>query len=417
MNLFQRIFKNTFMLAFTKVVNSGISLVLFLYLANYFGVSTYGEWAFSLSFTSFFLIFIDWGFFNLLIKDVSRNKSLLEQYFNNILFMKLFFVMICILIMFLIGVFSSWSSQLSLVIFILSISLIFSVSSKVFYSVFQAFERMEFLSFSRILMNLFFVLVSIVCLISGAGIIIIALVFLVAMIFEFILNLIIYSKYFPKFNFKINFLFCKKLFKKSLPLFLMISFGFLFFRISLICLQYLDSSFSTGIFSVSSRIVLYLTSFILFFNSAMFPAMSNMFNLSHKKFKFFYNKSLKLVSLFSIPSGLILFFLSDKIVNLFLGSEYEGSVIVLKILSLAFILSSFRLVNFYLLISIEKQWFVNKLFLLSAVILVILNIVLIPLFQSVGAAISILLVEVFSTLVLLFKKNSLISKRGLINEK
>ncbi|MHA1380609.1 MAG: oligosaccharide flippase family protein [Candidatus Helarchaeota archaeon] len=70
----QTIFKNTFWLGLTGVIQKGVSFLVIVWLARYFGPVIYGKWAFALSFTALFAFLPNFGFGLLTIRELARDK-------------------------------------------------------------------------------------------------------------------------------------------------------------------------------------------------------------------------------------------------------------------------------------------------------------------------------------------------------
>lgn len=67
----QTIFKNIFWLGLAEVIQKGISFIVVVWLARYFGPTIYGQWAFALSFVAIFSVFADFGFGTLTVREIT----------------------------------------------------------------------------------------------------------------------------------------------------------------------------------------------------------------------------------------------------------------------------------------------------------------------------------------------------------
>ncbi len=114
--------------------------------------------------------------------------------------------------------------------------------------------------------------------------------------------------------------------------------------------------------------------------------------------------STKWCFIITLPIFFILFIFPEFILNFFYGSHYVQASNVLQILSLGFIVNSFFGLNYYTLMAIGKSRLLMTCSLISTISNVFLNLILIPPFGMLGAAIasaiSFIIIEIYMTLKL-----------------
>ena len=76
----QRIAKNTGVLLLADAIGKIFMFFFVIYTARYLGVAGFGILSFALAFTGIFGIFSDLGLQQLAIREIARNKSLVERY-------------------------------------------------------------------------------------------------------------------------------------------------------------------------------------------------------------------------------------------------------------------------------------------------------------------------------------------------
>ena len=104
----------------------------------------------------------------------------------------------------------------------------------------------------------------------------------------------------------------------------------------------------------------------------------------------------------AIAQGIVFFVLADLIVYILYGSQYVGSVSVLRVLVFYFVFSVMGLVRNVWILAEEKQKYLWVINVLGALINIVLNAVLIPLWNAVGAAVASLLSQCFTNFILGF---------------
>ena len=122
-----------------------------MYTARYLGAAGFGILSFALAFTGIFGVFTDLGLQQLTIREVARDKSLASKYLGNIAVMKLILVIITFGLIALTINLLGYPEQTIKVVYLVALSIIFSAFSGMFYSIFQAYEKMEYQSVGQIL--------------------------------------------------------------------------------------------------------------------------------------------------------------------------------------------------------------------------------------------------------------------------
>ncbi len=82
MNTVQRIAKNTGVLLFAQIASYPLGFFFIMYTARYLGVEGFCILSFALSFTGISGVFSDLGLSALTVREVERDKSLANEYFN-----------------------------------------------------------------------------------------------------------------------------------------------------------------------------------------------------------------------------------------------------------------------------------------------------------------------------------------------
>src|SRR4030043_1053321 len=94
MSVVRRIVKNSSALFIAQIVSSSVSLIFGVVLARVLGDTVFGKFAFALAFTEIFSIFSSLGYNTLLIREVSRDKTQVNKYVNNIFYFRVVFSLI-----------------------------------------------------------------------------------------------------------------------------------------------------------------------------------------------------------------------------------------------------------------------------------------------------------------------------------
>ena len=146
--------KNTIILYLSQIISYGLVFFYTIYIARYLGANGYGILSFALAFSGIFSILADLGLSTLTIREVARDKSLSNKYLGNVLLIKIILSIVTFFVIILFVNLLGYSQQTINVVYFVSLSVILTSLSQIFYSIFQAFEKMEYQSLGQILSSI-----------------------------------------------------------------------------------------------------------------------------------------------------------------------------------------------------------------------------------------------------------------------
>ena len=174
----------------------------------------------------------------------------------------------------------------------------------------------------------------------------------------------------------------------------------LYTRADVVMLGFLISTVAAGIYNVAYRVIFLLSFLPHFAASAVFPQASRLYATSNMEFKALYQNSLNLIILLGLPIGGGLWVIAPDLITLLFGDAFEGSVVVLRLLSvLVPLLFLSRMMGVFLM-SCNRQVDRTKFYVIVATFNVVGNLALIPVWGVAGAALVALVSE--AILVTLF---------------
>lgn len=408
MNVPQRIVKNVSVLFLSQMVGYVLGFFTLMYSARYLGVEGFGVLSFALAFTGIFTVLMDLGLNTLTIREVARNKSLAHEYIGNIILIKLLLSLATFGLIFLIINIVGYNPQTMSVVYVIALYAILTTFSQLFYSVFQAHEKMEYQSLGYIINSSLLLLGVLIAINYEFNIYQFSMIYAVvgSFILAYVLFIFVLKFNFPQIEF--NWEIWKSFIKESWP-FAVTSISInLYLWIDTILLSVLQGPEAVGLYNAAYKLILVLLFIPIVFNSAVFPLMSQYFVSSKESLKVIFDKLFKIMVLIGFPIGMGTLIIADKIILLVYGNQFLGSVIALQILIWSTVLIFLRSPLERLLESSNKQLSVTKIFVLGAIFNTILNIILIPQFSYVGAAIITILTDIIVLGLLIFtvKRNS-----------
>jgi O-antigen/teichoic acid export membrane protein len=390
----RRISKNIVALAAAEIVSKALQFVLLVYAARMLGSISFGKFSFALAFSMIAVIFADFGINALLIREIARKKSAAGKYFVNGALAKAAFSTLTFIAAAVLLNLMGYPAITRKVTYIILLFALMSSFTDLLYSVFRAFERMEFDAMLKIARMIILTALGLWVLFNGYGVVAFSLMFLLAEIIVFLIALRIGLARFVKPTAP-EAEFARKIAKKAFPFGLAVVFGSIYFYIDSVMLSAMKGDLEVGIYSVAYNIVIALLFIPTIYTNAIYPALSRYYRTSKEKLIFIYRKSFKYLYIIGLPLSAALFLLADKIIALFYTAEYHASTIALKIIGWFVFIKFLNFLTGIVLYSIDrqKQRMVSQG--LTAAFNVVLNLLLIPPLGFIGAAIATFATEIF----------------------
>lgn len=410
MSTARKIAKNTTVLFISQIITYVLGFFITVYTVRYLSVDNYGILSTALALTGIYVVFSDLGLGTLTVREVARDKSLTRKYVGNITAMKfilsLFTFLLTILTVYIIG----YSGNTITVIYILTISYLFNAFSSIFYAIFQSYQKMEYQSVATILNSVVMLIGTLLVIYLGLDVIAFALVYLVANAINFVYVTVTYAWKFYLPNIEVDLDFWKPTIKEALPLSLTSIFAIMVFRVDTVMLSIIRGVEAVGFYNAAYRLMEALIFFPAVYVTSIFPVFSTLYVTSHKPLKSAYEKSFKYLTIVSLPIAVGTTLLADQIILLIFKSAYFPSILTLQILIWVL---PFSFVNYMLgslLTSMNRQYILLKITVVSLALNVGMNLIFIPLYSYLGAAFVTVITDAFAVALSFYVASKLVSK-------
>ncbi|AEG18290.1 flippase [Methanobacterium paludis] len=378
--------KNTTMLFVANVISYLLGFFTTLYTARYLGVEGFGVLSLALSLTGIFGVFTDLGLGTLTTREVSRDKSQANRYIGNTAVMKVFLAFLTFGLIALAVYILNYPQTVKNVVYLITLSVIFGAFTGIFNSIFQAFEKMEYMSLN-IILNAVLMLAGVLTVIYyGFDIIALASVYFISSGIILILTFFIYSwKFFlPKIHLDLNF--WKPTLNEASFFGLSSILVVIYFYIDSVMLSIMVGNSAVGIYNAAYKLIFVLLFIPSVFVTSIFPLMSQHFESAKNLLKLEYEKSVKY--LFAIAMFIFVygFVFADKIILIIYGGNYTASIAALQ--ALIFVVPIIFITNLFgnILGAINRQKAITIVTGANALINITLNLILIPKFSYIGAS-------------------------------
>jgi O-antigen/teichoic acid export membrane protein len=394
MEIVRRVAKNTSIVIIGKIINGAISLLTGIMLARYLGASSFGTYSFIFAYLAFFVIVTDLGISTILVREIARDKAKADKFIGNAIIIKILLSLFAFGIACLIISFLPYSYDTKLLVYIASLSFLFSFRS-LYTLVFEVNLEMEYPLFVGIVKNLLRLALFLYLILIKAPLLWFIIAVVINILPEFIL-ILHFSKKTIKPKFEIDLGIWKHLLEESWPLALTAVFVMTYHRIDQLMLFQMVGDEAVGYYSAAVGLSEVFAIFPSAFMVSVFPLMSQYFKTSEQSHAKAYTLSFKYMLMLIIPVAVGTTLLSKPIISLFYGTIFMPSAPALSILIWSEIFIFYGVIHYEILISTDRQ----KIYLLfcstGAVANVILNFVLIPRYGIVGASVATLVSYILS---------------------
>ncbi|GAB7256073.1 polysaccharide biosynthesis C-terminal domain-containing protein [uncultured Polaribacter sp.] len=213
---------------------------------------------------------------------------------------------------------------------------------------------------------------------------------ILSLLFSFFIALIIsITKIFPlKFYKEVKSIRTKNILRESFPMMLSSSMIFIIFSLDTLMLGFFDTSENVGVYRIVTQVSSLNAVFLIILNSIVGPKISNFYSDSnYDEIKKVVINASKIILFITLPVLIFILFFSTEIL-LFFGEEYlkaKNSILILSICQFFYAISGF--VDLILNMT-GKQKVFSKITMFSALVNIILNLILIPIYSIDGASIA-----------------------------
>ena len=391
----RRIYKNTLYLGAAEIVSRVLQFVVMLYAARLLGIEDFGKFSFALSLSLIALVLADLGINYLLIREISRNKSLAGKCFANAFLAKVLLSAAAFAVIVIALNILNYPQDTRQIVYIIWVFAILSTFTELFYSIFRAFEMMQYDAFLKILRMSLLTVSSLYVLFRGYGIFAFSYTFVFAELAVVLIAFFMALKNFIKLEFTADFSFISSLVKKAFPFGLAFVFGSIYFFIGSVMLSKMRGNSEVALYSAAYNIALTILFIPTVYTNAIYPVLSRYYRESRENLGILYERSFKYLYIIGLPISFGSYFLAERIIFFLYGKAYSASVIALQVISWYLFIKFLNFLLGTVLSSVDRQ---NKRVLgqgLTAGFNVMLNLLLIPKFGYVGAAWATFATEVF----------------------
>jgi O-antigen/teichoic acid export membrane protein len=381
--------KNTSFLTAASIGQKLISFVYFTIIARLIGVENTGQYFFALTFTNIFAVVADFGYAAVLTREMSKDDEKTQSIFSTAFSGKLLFGGLAYLLVVVFVNLLGYSDAIRHLIYLAGLTMWLDNFHSLFYAVFRAKRNLKFESFGIVGSQLLTLAVGTTALVLKWP-----LIWLIAAYTIPSFCNVLYSGYFALRRFGLSIrltlsrLAWSQFFSMVWPFALAGIVGRLYAYSDSLIMSKMLTAKELGWWSVPYKIVFAFQFIPLALSASVYPVFSSLFVSDRKALANLFEKSWQYLFIIVLPLAAGIMAIADKFIIGVYGPSYANSILPLRILVVALVFGYLGLISGAFLNATLQQKKQTMIITLALVLNIFLNLLLIPEFGIIAAAIS-----------------------------
>jgi len=398
--LAKKIAYNTIISATSRILGTAIALLTLGLITRYLGQDGFGNYSIVMAFLYIFSVLADLGLYSITLRDISKEgaaeSEIVSQAFSFRFFSGLFIFALAPAIAW----FFPYGFETKIGIALASFGFWFLSNSQVLVTVFQKYLKMEKVAVAELAGRVIQVGLIGFFVFKNMGFFNIILATSIGSFVTFLFIYLFVQKY-TAVKIRWNLTYWRKIMRKSFPLAISAIFVMIYFKLDTLMLSLMKPPADVGIYGVAYKILESLIFFPALFVGLIMPLLSKYALVNQAEFKRVAQRGLDILLIFAMPMAFGGLVLSGPIIALIAGSGFGEAAGVLDILIFATAIIFLGSLFSNMIIALEKQKALAKIYAIGALINFGANLILIPRFSYWGAASSTLFTEALVTFLML----------------
>jgi len=397
----QTILKNAFWLTASTVTNKLLALGLVIYAARILGAEGYGQFTFALAFVSLLMVFAYFGLPPIVTREFAREKERSEEFYS-LLSLKILLALGTFVLIAAFSFFMPSAQNIQLLIFVLAGFFLLNSFIGICYALFHARQKMEYEAWFETAQSLLVVAFGFAVLFQFPSPVNLGYAYFFAGLGALGALLVFFHMRIFPLRIAWDIAVWKKFMRMSWPLALIGVFGAIYSFTDSVMLGYWGLIIETGWYNAAYKLVTASLIPMGFIGAAFYPMLSKFSRESKEKLQKVWEHEIEIMILLAVPLVIGGVALASNIISTFYTPEFAPSILAFQILigTAGFIFLYRPLYDAMIVLDQERKTF--WITMTGAVLNVVLNFILIPLYSLYGAAIATVGTHASVLLIMLF---------------
>ncbi len=370
-----------------------IVFFVIVWLANYLGDDLYGELSYAFAIANILVVVADFGLSTYVVRELSRDTSKTREFITQLLGLKIVLSVLTVGLIILVG----WLlGNINMLVAVLGGSAIIFGSNRMFVeSFFRAHQRMALEAITKIIGGILLAGILSYFIWQQADIESIALAYFIANTISIIIALVVLYVAISPYRIAFSLRRYRAVLLVAWPFALSLAINYLYNYMDSAMLGMLDLKTAAGWYAAAYKPIFFLTAVAGMVINAFFPVLSKSYAESKDSLQSIVSQLFKINSTIAWPMAIGGTVIATDLVTLLYNPEYAPAGLAFQILiwSTSFIYLWAVFGNSLQACNREKTYL--RGFAWGAVLNIILNIILIPLYSLYGAAAATLITQLF----------------------
>lgn len=398
----RRAARNTLIRAGGEIVGKLSTLALFAVLARELGERELGVFVFAFAFLGIALIPIGFGTDSYLLRESARerragggtpSREALDGIFWNVMALKALATVPVLLLGGAALVLLDYPAHTRLVVVVLAVGLLLDLFAKSYHAVFNAYERSDLLVLTVVAQRLLTGALGVAALLSGRDLVTVSAIFSLGSLLHLVLGVVLLDRSIgtPRFSFAPGG--WRKLTSQGFPFAVQDVFIVILFKLDAVLLSVLAAESAVGRYGAAYRL-LEATLFVSYALNGAFIAMYAYLDAeTQPSIGAVFGRSIKIAVAILMPAAVVMGVLAEDVSALIFGRELADAGAPLRLLAPVVVLLSIVTLCSSLISSQRSAGAIMRISAVMVVLNVVLNLVLIPRSEDIGAAVAMLATE------------------------
>lgn len=391
-----RIAKNSILLVTQQLFLNIISIFAVGYIARSIGKIDYGKFIFAFNFIALFAPFMNLGIAAITTREITENIDKVNSILGKLLVFRIIAFLVVYFILILAVNIMGYPVETKMLVSLAGLTLGISTVTNTCFSVFQAFEKVEYVALTMFIAGFILTILSVLFVWFNLGLFGVTIAYVLGQVSGILPVLFCLKKLkvVPKFSFDLTYYLL--LLKRARNFFFPDISTTVGKKSGIVILSKFAGDLHVGLygaaFNLAERVLVIPESIC----SSLFPILIKSYRNSLDELISVYKKFFKYFLILSLPIATVLSFISNRIIKLIYGAQFTSAGLLLILLSWWVFFSFLDYIQRYALAAIHKEKKDARTSYVSNMIYIIVAFILIGLYKSMGAVISITLASVLS---------------------